>query len=82
MVLCVNQDLWSSSADTPLRLLTGGELPVNAEKGGRFPSTVEYDAHGTNDVPIHLKTGVEKQPVLDDAVSQIREIKDFVYRGN
>ena len=83
LFLCVNYGMWSSSADTPLWLWIGGHVPVDASKlKGRFPSTKEYEGYGTFDVPIHLKTGVEYRAILDNVVSQIREIKNCIGTSN
>ena len=75
LFLCVNYDLWATSGDTPIWLWIGGHVPVDSGKlRDRAPSLVEYEGYGTYDVPIYLKTGVEYEEVLNDAVDQVRGI--------
>ncbi len=82
LFLCVNYRLWSTEADTPLWLWISRQVPVNVDMlRDKFPSTVGNDGNGPYDVPIHLKTGVEHQAVLDDVIRQIKEIKESV-NGN
>ena len=79
LFLCVNFLQWATSGDTPLWLWIGSEVPVNVGKmRERVPSLVEYEGWSTYDVPIHLKTGVEYEAVLDDVVRQVREIADLI----
>lgn len=85
--LCVQFSLWTSSRETPLWLLISDGTPVDREKlnarrpppvdvrGSTWPSTVSDYNTG---VPIHLKTAVEYDEVLDDVIRQIREVRDLV----
>ena len=79
LFLCVNYRLWSTEADTPLWLWISLQVPVNVDKlRGKFPSMIENGGYGPYDVPIHLKTGVEHQAVLDDVIRQIKDIKESI----
>ena len=79
LFLCVNFYLWATSGDTPLWLWISGDVPVNVERlRERAPSLIEYEGWGTYDVPIHLKTGVEYDTVLDDVVSQVKAISNTI----
>ena len=79
LFLCVHYRLWAMSAETPLWLRISSEVPVSTERiRDRVPSPA--DSGGRRDyafnVPIHLKTGVEYEDVLNDVVRQVREIKE------
>ena len=79
LFLCVNFLQWATSGDTPLWLWIGSDVPVNVERlRERVPSLIEYEGWGTYDVPIHLKTGVEYDTVLDDVVSQVKVISSTI----
>ncbi len=79
LFLCVNYLRWATTGDTPLWLGIDNGVPVNAGKiRDRVPSLVEDESLGTYDVPIHLKTGVEYERVLEDVVRQVREIADII----
>lgn len=75
--LGINYDLWAMSADTPLWLWVGHELPANAEElRTRVPSPEEYAGFGYFDLPIYLKPGVEYSTVLKCAAKQLKDIAD------
>ena len=67
----VNHERWAESGDTPLWLsLTG----VNMDEVSRQLNVQFQD----NWLPIHLKTGVEYEEVLDNVVSQLKKVDEIV----
>lgn len=83
--LCVNFSLWASSGDTPIWLLISERIQINRERlhdkhplatdirGLTFLSSRHDYSAG---VPIHLKTRVEYDEVLDDFAKQISEVAE------
>ncbi len=70
----VNHERWAGSGDTPLWLNVGGRTDVNMDEVGRQLNVRSQD----NWMPIHLKTGVEYDDVLEDVVSQLKKIDEIV----
>ena len=70
----VNHERWAGSGDTPLWLNVGGLTDVNMDEIGRQLNVQFQDDW----LPIHLKTGVEYDEVLDDVVSQLKKIDGIV----
>ena len=73
----LNGDLWSTKGDTPMWLQLEGVNPslMSEEIQGKYRF---YWGGSRFDIPIYLKTGVEREVVLDDVVSQLKEIADAV----
>ena len=66
----VNHERWAGNGDTPLWLSVSDRNHVSMDEIGR-----ELRVRIHNEwVPIHLKTGVEYDKVLDDVVSQLKMI--------
>ena len=66
----VNHEQWAGNGDTPLWLSVSDRNQVSMDEIGR-----ELRVRIHNEwVPIHLKTGVEYDSVLDDVVSQLKVI--------
>ena len=66
----VNHEQWAGNGDTPLWLSVSDRNQVSMDEIGR-----ELRVRIHNEwVPIHLKTGVEYDKVLDDVVSQLKVI--------
>ncbi len=79
LFLGVNYRLWSTRGDTPLWLWISGSVPVDVDRlREKAPQPEQHEGGRPSYIPIHLKTGVEHQAVLDDVVSQIKAIKDTV----
>lgn len=77
LFLGVNYKLWSTEGDTPLWLWISRSVPVDVDKLREKAPQLEQQGGGRPSyIPIHLKTGVEHQAVLDDVVSQIKAIRD------
>ena len=73
--LTLDFKIWRDHGVSPLWLRSWIEDEQNLEKArGSFPNNVEFD--GYRCFPIRLKSGVEKNRVIDDAVGQIRQIVD------
>lgn len=71
--LCVDFQLWATRADTPLWLKLWN---INADRlRQRFPLLAENcDRWNGCGVPIFLTTGEEYERVMDDAVTQVKEV--------
>ena len=77
LFLCVNYGLWATSGDTPLWLWISSNVPVDSGRlRDRAPSLTGSGNSGPWNVPVYLKTGVEYQSVVSDAVEQVRGIAD------
>ena len=78
-LLCVDYYRWAADRDTPLWLRIGGAIEVDHDKlQDKLASWPDSRYNWIYDIPIYLKTGVGRQDVLDDVVSQIGKIKDAV----
>lgn len=62
----VNYERWATRAETPLWLRIGSQLRA------AVPTPVERY------VPVHLKTGVEYEDVLNDVIRQVKAITDLI----
>lgn len=85
LFFCVNYQQWATNGGTPLWLWIHNEVPVEIGRlrnNGLSPIAARRSVAGQPqdgcDVPIHLKTGVERESVVDDVVRQIREIADMI----
>lgn len=79
LFLGVNYQLWSTRGDTPLWLWISGNVPVDVDRlREKVPQSEHHEDGLPSYIPIHLKTGVEHQAVLDDVVSQIKAIKETI----
>ena len=80
--LCVHYRLWAQSGDTPVWLRISRDVPADVIKlQEKAPGVVQ----GTRyyNVPVWLKTGVEYEAVLAEAVRQVKEIYDTcIIRAN
>ena len=79
LFLGVNVERWATSGDTPLWLWISRRFPMDAGRmKERAPSLIKWG----NDywLPIHLKTGLEYEAVLDDAVRQVRAVWGIIDR--
>ena len=74
--LCVDLNLWAEMGDTPIWVWAETESDPNRRL--RDSDVAVSEDAGWLYVPIHLKTGVEYQHVLEDAVLQLRRIADVV----
>lgn len=81
--LCVNFVLWTLRGDTPLWLLISDRVSIKREKlRDRRPAPMDIrgltylskSSDYNTSVPVYLKTGVEYDEVVADAVEQIAEI--------
>ena len=72
----VNHQLWAGSGDTPLWLRVGNRTGVNMDEIGRELKVRIQDEW----IPVHLKTGVDSDEVLNDVVSQLKEIAKVLSR--
>ena len=74
----VNHERWAESADTPLWLRIWDLTGANEDEIGRIMNVkiVEgiYDSGKNSWIPIHLKTGIDYNEVLDGVASQLRKI--------
>ena len=71
----INYELWATREDTPLRLsLTRG----SANKTRDRLKLQLYDEWNGIWAPIHLKTGVEYDDVLNDVASQLKTIAELI----
>ena len=74
--MCVDLNLWAEAGDTPIWIWA--EIAADPDRRLRDSDlTVSEDA-GWLYVPIHVKTGVEYQHVLEDALHQLRKIGEVV----
>lgn len=81
LFLGVDYRRWSTSGDTPLWLRISRKVPVDRVRmRHRMPFLADHIRPGSFTVPIHLKTGVEYQTVLDNVAEQLREIADTVVK--
>ena len=79
LFLGVNFRLWSTRGDTPLWLWISGSVPVDVDRLREKVSQPEQNEGGRPSyIPLHLKTGVEHQAVLDDIIRQLKEVKDTI----
>lgn len=83
LFLGIEFSLWATSGDTPLWLMMEKEVPVDTEETlARTEYPVKYEGSGVFSgyftVPIHLRTGVEYQQVLNGVVDQIRRIRNMI----
>ena len=80
LYLGIRYSLWVTSAHTPLWVIISKEVPLDPAKTHDVtPSLIEsgiFSRHFM--VPIHLRTGVEYEQVLDDAARQVKQITDMV----
>lgn len=75
LLLTIHFEMWRDYGVSPLWLRSWIEAEQNLEKArGSFPNNVESE--GFRYFPIRLKSGVEKDRVIDFAVEQIRHIVD------
>ena len=70
----VNHVQWSENGDTPLWLNVPPNNHVTMDNIGEELKIPTHDQW----LPIHLKTGVEYDEVLDDVVSQLKKIDEIV----
>ena len=81
LFLCVNHQLWATSADTPSWLWISSIVQIDVEKLQDIaPQLVLHKEKGPYDVPVYLKNDVGYHDVLDDVVRQIKKINDLVER--
>ena len=80
LFLCVNFRLWATSADTPLWLRIGGDVPISlARLKDTAPSLIESGRSSwPYDVPIYLQSDVEYEHVLDNVLRQLSAIGEMV----
>ena len=80
--LGVNHERWAESADTPLWLrlwtLTGSSEDEIARKMNVQIVEGIYDSGKNSWIPIHLKTGLDYDEVLDDVVFQLKKIREIL----
>ena len=80
LYLGIRYSLWATEGHTPLWVIISREVPFDtAESHDLTPSLIQsgfFSGHFM--VPIHLRTGVEYEQVLDDAVRQVKRITDLV----
>ena len=74
--LCVDLNLWAAMGDTPIWIWAETEADPNRRL--RDSDVAVSEDAGWLYVPIHLKTGVEYQHVLEDAVLQLRRVAEIV----
>ena len=73
----VNHERWAGSGDTPLWLRVLDRTGVNMDEIARKLNVQIQDEW----IPVHLKTGVEYDEVLDDVVSQLKVIAEIAGAG-
>ena len=80
LYLGIRYSLWATSAHTPLWVIINRGIPLDTAKTHDVtPSLIKsgfFSGHLM--VPIHLRTGVEYEQVLDDAARQVKQITDMV----
>ena len=69
----VNHDLWAGSGDTPLWLRVVGRAGVNMDEIASELAVRVQDEW----IPVHIKTGVDYDEVLEDVVSQLKAIANI-----
>ena len=76
----IHYPLWAEgeSDDTPLWL----RLEVSPDLLNKISSQLGLRAAWTNHFPIYLKTGVERDEVLDDVVNQLQAIAEVIQAAN
>ena len=81
--LGVNYNLWARNGDTPLwlGLYYDHWSKVNMHAVGGELNLPVVEADSFRWVPIHIKTGVEYDAVLDDVAAQLRAIGEVVREG-
>ena len=74
----INHELWAEEADTPLWLGVWQPTLINmhaiSSTLGLRVSERQYDSRRSQWIPIHLRTGVDYDEVLDDIVAQLKRI--------
>ena len=70
----INHEQWSKNGHTPLWLNVDGRLEFNMERIGE---ALDAQVQGRW-VPIHLKTNVQYEEILDDVIRQLRTIGGLV----
>lgn len=74
--ICVDLNLWAEAGDTPIWIWA--EIVADPDRRLRDSDVTVSEDAGWLYMPVHLKTGVEYQHVLEDALLQLRRIAEIV----
>ena len=73
----INLGLWAEEADTPLWLGMYEPIRIDREAIGSELNLPVVERHGGLWIPIHPRTGVEYDKVLDDVVAQLKRMREI-----